>query len=407
MERMPSALKTRDRLAVTGVRIVNQLSRRLGRGSGTVAGGRFGLRVDPRLLRVLAQGREVALVSGTNGKTTTTAMIREGWAGDVASNTSGSNMPEGHVAALVASASSRVVLEVDEKWLDVTVRDCAPRVVVLLNLSRDQLDRSNEVRAIAERWRSLWATVETASVVVVANANDPLVVYASETAAHVRWCDVETSWTADAVSCPKCTQTLHFAGANWHCACGFARPTPSTSLHDDQLQVGAATRTLRLALPGAFNLANAAMALTAVHELGVDVAEASQRVAQLSDVAGRFSRRHWRGHDLRLTLAKNPAGFAAMLATIRDLPGEIWISINARVADGRDPSWLYDVPFAQLRGRVVHCFGERRLDLATCLDYAGVDYVLCSEDSPPSPNGPVTVLANYTAFQDWLVRSTK
>ncbi|HEY7930676.1 MAG TPA: MurT ligase domain-containing protein [Acidimicrobiales bacterium] len=403
---MPAALKPRDRLAVTGVRIVNQLSRRLGRGSGTVAGGRFGLRLRPGLLGVLAKGRAVALVTGTNGKTTTTAMIREGWGGDVASNTSGSNMPEGHVAALVASSSSRVVLEVDEKWLDAVVRACAPRVVVLLNLSRDQLDRSNEVRAIAERWRSLWRTAETANVVVVANANDPLVVYASETAVHVRWCNVETTWTADAVSCPKCTQSLRFDGSDWHCACGFAKPTPSTSLEGAQLHVGDVSWTMELSLPGDFNRANAAMAMTALDELGVDLTSASERVARLSEVAGRFSRRHWRGHDLRLTLAKNPAGFAAMLATVRDLPGDLWIAINARVADGRDPSWLYDVPFSELRGRVVHCFGDRRLDLATCLDYAGVDFVLCSEDSPPPPTGPVTVLANYTAFQDWRARST-
>ncbi|HUY43891.1 MAG TPA: MurT ligase domain-containing protein [Acidimicrobiales bacterium] len=404
---MPGAISFRDRLAIFGVRILNFLSRHTGRGSGTVVGGRLGLFVSPTLLRDLAAGRRVVLVTGTNGKTTTAAIVASGWGGDVATNQTGSNMLEGHVAALVHSSSPRVVLEVDEKWLGAAVEVTSPVVVVLLNLSRDQLDRSNEVRSIAEGWRQLWSETSNASLVVIANANDPLVVYAAETAHEVRWCDVETPWLSDAWSCPKCTRPLRFPPAGWSCECGFARPPASTSLVGDELVIAGGRATLRLSLPGDFNRANAAMALTALVEVGVELGPALQRVAQLVEVAGRFGVRHWRGHELRLTLAKNPAGFTAMLETIDAFAGDLWIAINARVADGRDPSWLYDVPFERLRGRVVQCFGERRLDLATRLDYAGVAYELSSEDSPPLPSSPVTVLANYTAFQEWLERSTK
>ncbi len=131
---MPGAMTLRDRLAIVGVHFVNSLSRRFGRGSGTVAGGRAGLFISRRLLAHLAAQRSVVLVSGTNGKTTTTAMLGVGWGGEVATNHTGSNMLEGHVAALVGSSSPRVALEVDEKWLEAAVEQTAPAVVVLLNL---------------------------------------------------------------------------------------------------------------------------------------------------------------------------------------------------------------------------------------------------------------------------------
>jgi UDP-N-acetylmuramyl tripeptide synthase len=174
----------------------------------------------------------------------------------------------------------------------------------------------------------------------------------------------------------------------------------------DQLTVRGTPLPLDLRLPGDFNRANAAMALTALSFLDVDLFDAVSRVNALESVAGRFSLRQWRGHRLRLLLAKNPAGFAAMLNTLKDDDRDMWVAINARVADGKDPSWLYDVPFEKLRGHRVYCFGDRRLDLATRLDYAGVEYVVVGDEAslPPSPH-VIDVLSNYTAFQDWRVKS--
>jgi hypothetical protein len=95
-----------------------------------------------------------------------------------------------------------------------------------------------------------------------------------------------------------------------------------------------------------------------------------------------------------------------MLNTLKEDESDIWVAINARVADGKDPSWLYDVPFEKLRGHRVYCFGDRRLDLATRLDYAGVDYVVVSDEaSLPRSSEVIDVLSNYTAFQDWRKRS--
>jgi UDP-N-acetylmuramyl tripeptide synthase len=392
-------------VAERAVKTVNLLARWTARGSGTVSGGRVGLAVSPRLLTTLSRGREVILVSGTNGKTTTTAMIAAGWARPVATNSTGSNMPAGHVAALVASKNAAVVLEVDEAWLGEVTSSTDAGVVVLLNLSRDQLDRANEVRRIAERWRLLFAAAPT--VRVVANANDPLVVFAAEVAAHVAWCDVPTPWTSDAVSCPHCTLPLHFSESSWWSDCGFKKPTDIATTLGDDVVVRGATVTLALQMPGEFNRINAAMALTALDELGVDLNVAVARINALTSVAGRFSVRCWRGHRLRLLLAKNPAGFTAMLDALEPNAADVWLAINARVADGHDPSWLYDVPFEVLRGRRVYCFGDRRLDLATRLDYAGVEHVVADEESAiPSSEAVVNVVANYTAFQDWRERSS-
>jgi UDP-N-acetylmuramyl tripeptide synthase len=401
---MPRETSFRDDVAKGAVRTVNFLSRLSSRGSGTVIGGRVGLTIAPELLANLARGRDVVLVSGTNGKTTTTAMIAAGWGTAVATNDTGSNMPEGLVAALVASKSPAVVLEVDEAWLSDVARATRPRVIALLNLSRDQLDRANEVRQIAERWRALLA--DLGEVTVVANANDPLVVYAAELAANVAWCDVPTPWTTDAVSCPRCTKPLNFADGSWSSDCGFAKPQVLVTTVGDPLLVRGTSLEIDLQLPGAFNEANAAMALTALSYVNVDLQGALERVNALSSVAGRFSLRRWRGHSLRLLLAKNPAGFSSMLLTLKNDGADVWVAINARVADGRDPSWLYDVPFELLRAHRVYCFGDRRLDLATRLDYANVAYVVVTDESAlPASSDVINVLANYTAFQEWRART--
>ena len=403
---MGKSTHVRDQVASVAVRSVNRLSRMTRRGSGTVVGGRVGMKIAPNLVSSLARGRTVILVSGTNGKTTTTSMIVAGWGGVVATNETGANMPAGHAAALVESKEAHVALEVDEAWLADTLASTRPSVVVLLNLSRDQLDRANEVRHLAERWRKALEVHGDDTLVVVANANDPLVVYAAEVRANVHWCDVPTSWLADALSCPKCTLAISHVGSAWHCECGFAKPVQVTTSLGDELVIDGSTVALDLSMPGEFNRSNAAMALSALHCVGVDLDDAVRRVNAIQSVVGRFSVRRWNGHTLRLLLAKNPSGFAAMMATLPEDESDVWVAINARVADGHDPSWLYDVPFEMLRGHRVYCFGDRRLDLATRLEYGEVEYVVVDNDAlVPTSKETISLLANYTAFSDWLARS--
>ncbi len=367
-------------------------------------GGRAGLLVAPRILEELSRDRDIILVTGTNGKTTTSAMLRAGWGGEVAGNDTGANMIQGHVAALCASDAPRVVLETDESWMAVVITALRPRVVVVLNLSRDQLDRANEVRQIALRWRECLAP-ERYSGVVVANAADPLVVFAAQGARHVRWVDVPASWRDDAASCPHCTRAIVFSDGGWSCECGFAKPHELTASLGDTLEIGGEVYALGLTLPGSFNEANAALALTALAECDVEVATALARLRTMTTVQGRYGLRRFQGHTLRLLLAKNPAGTAALLASL-DPDDEVWIAINSQLADGRDPSWLYDVDFDNLRGHRVTCLGERRLDLATRLTYAGIDCTVVDELESLRGEGSVTVVANYTAFREWMGRST-
>jgi UDP-N-acetylmuramyl tripeptide synthase len=417
----------RFRLAILTTRAVNATSRRLGRGQGTVAGGRSGLRVDPQLLQHLTAGRQVALVTGTNGKTTTTRLLAValGAGGDqVASNETGSNMPPGHVAALASNrAATRVVLEVDEIYLPRVLAATKPSVVVLLNLSRDQLDRTNEVRMVAGRWRAALAAAP--HVTVVANADDPLVVWAAGAASRVCWVAAGLGWQLDAVGCPSCDGRISFTDdGSWVCVtgCGFARPVTMASLmateHGedgttfDGIWADGRTLPITLSLPGRFNFANALMAAVAGEVQGIDAALGLAAMASVGEVAGRFTIRQVGGVPARLMLAKNPAGWSELLDLVGKDDGPIVISINARTADGADPSWLWDVPFERLPARAVVATGDRCRDLSVRLLYAGVAHVmetdpvaavrLAMSRHADGDGSTVDVIGNYTAFGELL-----
>ena len=436
------ALPPRARAAVLVTRGVNALSRHLGTGSGTVAGGHAGLAVDPELLAHLAAGRRVALVTGTNGKTTTTRLLAvavEGALGPAATNATGSNMPQGHVTALATSPpGAAAVLEVDEGYVPGLVASLTPDVVVLLNLSRDQLDRTNEVRMVASRWRR--ALADAPRTVAVANADDPLVAWAAQVAARPVWVAAGLSWRADAVGCPACEGRIVFAeppAAGWSCTCGFSRPAPDVWIEGEDLVTAGGRRTrLRLQLPGRFNRLNAAMAAAAAGALGVPADEAVARMGTVGEVAGRFALVTVGGSRARLMLAKNPAGWVELLDLVCPGHDPVVVGINARAADGRDPSWLWDVPFERLAGRFVVATGERCRDLAVRLRYAEVDHRAVPDpvaavrlaamrlgagrrgagtagapvdvmavDGAPVDGAPVDVIGNYTAFHDLLSRA--
>lgn len=418
---------------MAATRSVNAVSRALRVGSGTVLGGRAGLAVDPDLLARLAAGRPVALVSGTNGKTTTTRLlavaVADGARPDdtppdggaaVVTNSTGANMPAGHVAALAAGpADVPVVLEVDESYLPRLVKTVRPSAVVLLNLSRDQLDRTNEVRMLANRWRDGLAAAT--GTTVVANADDPMVAWGAGGAPNVVWVAAGLGWRLDAVGCPACEGRITFAerGDGWGCTCGFARPPVDVWLDDTggDAVVGCWSDGRRLpvvlGIPGRFNQANAAVAAAAAEALGVPAERAVAAMSTVGEVAGRFTVRPIGGVPTRLMLAKNPAGWKELLDLVRPGTGPVVVGINARIADGRDPSWLWDVPFEQLAGRTVVATGERCFDLAVRLRYAGVahttvrdsvDAVRTAARQPSTGAGPVEFIGNYTAFADLLAR---
>jgi UDP-N-acetylmuramyl tripeptide synthase len=381
---------------------VAALSRRAGRGSGSIIGGRVTLALDPSALRRLAAGRRVVLVSGTNGKTTTSHMLAAalGNLGAVAHNASGSNMADGAVAALAERPDAPwAVLEVDELHLASVARRCHPTAIVLLNLTRDQLDRAAEVRRTAASIGA--ALAELPDTTVFANADDPMTVWAADHATGpVHWVAAGSEWRADSLTCPRCGRLLVEATAHWSCGCGLARPRPTWWLDGEAACHAESSTPLSLGLPGGVNRANALMALAAAHHELVPPARAADAIAELSQVAGRYAAVTHGRHTLRLLLAKNPAGWAAtlsMLATTRPLV----IAVNAREADGRDTSWLWDVDFAALGRRPIAASGDHAADVGIRLSYADLEHH--TETDPLTaldrlPAGDVDVVANYTAF---------
>jgi UDP-N-acetylmuramyl tripeptide synthase len=406
-------LPVRTRLAVAAGRLVSEVSRRVGTGQGSSIGGKVTLALDPSALELLAAGRDVALVSGTNGKTTTTRLLAAALAtrGPVTTNSAGANLLSGLTGALATGAGNgagSAALEVDEGLLAKAVAAVHPQVVALLNLSRDQLDRIGEVRLHAEAWRR--ALEAAPDVAVVANADDPLVAWAASAGRKVTWVATSQRWRSDAGACPACGGRIRWAtseggGTVWSCsACGFARPRPDVALDAQGLVLADGRRLpVRLQLPGRFNVANAAMAMGAAAALGVKPEAALAAMADVGTVAGRYQVVTVDGVKVRLLLAKNPAGWAETLDLIRPAPMPVVVGINARIADGRDPSWLWDVPFERLRGRLVIATGDRGRDLAVRLRYADVEhrFVAGYREAVRTTGGPdIDLAANYTSFQD-------
>lgn len=402
-------LPMRTAAAMWTGKLAAQVSRATGSGSGGVIGGRVTLALDPHALRALTRGRTVILITGTNGKTTTTLMLSRamGVCGPVVSNHSGANMPDGLVAALTSDPTAPyAVLECDESYVPKVAEVVQPEVLVLLNLSRDQMDRVGEVRATERALRA--AITKLPNTTVVANCDDVLVTSAARSAAHPVWVAAGGSWRGDAASCPSCGEPISETPGGWHCRCGLARPRPDWVLDNGQLVTPTTDRLqLDLRLPGTANQSNASMAAAAAASLGAPVGEVLAQIRGIRDVGGRYQTVRRNGRIARLLLAKNPAGWAETLLLLNHSQHPVVIAVNGREADGRDLSWLWDVPFEQLHGRPVVVTGERSADLSVRLTYAGVshsyveDQVRALDALDP---GEIEVVANYTAFRDLVGR---
>src|SRR6201996_8081144 len=320
-------LPMRARVATTIGGAAATVSRLAGKGDGSVIGGIIGLRLEPGLLSLLAADRQVVLVTGTNGKTTTTRLITAALGAlgqEIASNAYGANMEAGLTSALSSAPdASLAVLETDEKYIPAMVEATSPKVVVLLNLSRDQMDRAAEIWLLARRWREALAPAPDCRV--VANADDPLVAWAASSARQVTWVAAGQRWREDSWCCPHCGAHLQRDGDDWSCKeCGLRRPPVSWVLHDDEVIDPAGQATpLDLALPGRANRSNAVIALAVAEAFGVPLPQALRELRQVSSVAGRYTQVQRRGCDIRLLLAKNPAGWRGGAARIAPPPAPL------------------------------------------------------------------------------------
>lgn len=394
-------------------RMVSALSCRLGIGSGGVIGGRLALALQPRALHRLVEGKSVVMVTGTNGKTTTTRMVAEALRtrGEAVSNATGANMLDGHVAALMASPHAPyAALEVDELHLARVTEQFAPAVIILLNLSRDQLDRVGEIRSVEHSLRN--ALKRVPGTHVIANRDDPNIVSAAFDHPYVRWISGGSRWQHDAMNCPRCGTSIPDANQEWRCACGLTRPQTHWSVTETGL-VGPdhEHHELTLRLPGRVNRINAAFALAAALELGGSRETALSRIGALVEANGRYGRIVLGGRAVRLLLAKNPASWLEMLDLVSDHTRPLILVVNSREADGHDVSWLWDIDFGLLKDRTVTVSGDRASDLAVRLRYAGVSCEVAPTVEGALEAGPddaiPDVVANYTAFRDLFAKRSR
>lgn len=412
-------------------------SKKSGRGSGGMIGGMIAAAIDPMIMGRINAGRPVALVTGTNGKSTTTRMLAAAarTARRTATNEGGDNMDAGVVSALRAGGDYEVAtLEVDEMHVPAIADKLDPSVLVLLNLSRDQLDRVGEINSIERALRG--AVNKHPGMTVVANCDDVMVTSAAWECPNVVWVSAGLGWQGESTSCPRTggaiiRREVRDAGAeqdgasvsyvDW-CATKrlpdgseFRRPQPDYSITRDGMRVDSEATAaasgvpvgtclpLSLSLPGDANRGNAVQAVAAAVALGADVREALAATESVESVAGRYSTVSFHGREVHLLLAKNPAGWQEALSMIDRSADGLVIATNGQVADGVDLSWLWDVRFENLDDLAVVAAGERGADLAVRLGYAGVRHRLVKNTVDAimaCPPGRVEVLANYTAFRD-------
>jgi UDP-N-acetylmuramyl tripeptide synthase len=391
------------RLAEAAARTAGALSRRTGRG-GTSLPGKVLLRMDPdaitRLGGRLPQGS--AVISATNGKTTTAAMVasileRSGTA--LVHNRQGANMAGGVASALLHGRGDLGLFEVDEFWLDGLVPQLRPRAALLGNLFRDQLDRFGELEIIAERWAAMVrATPETH---LVLNADDPAVADLGTGRDGVTYFGIEDDRVAlpglphatDAKHCRRCGLPYVYDAVyvghlgSYRCPAGDSeRPAPDVAATDIALdgvrgarftlRTPAGEAPVRLPLPGLYNVYNALGAAALALALGAPLADVVAGLEDVSPAFGRAETVRIADRDVSIMLVKNPAGANEVVRTLalEDGEHELLGVLNDRIADGRDVSWVWDADFELLAPRLrrVVCSGTRAPELALRLKYAGV-----------------------------------
>ena len=447
----PAVPTLRERAALLLGRASGAAARRLGRGGGTALPGLIAAAIAPRLVERLAAapGHGIVTVTGTNGKTTTThllAAILRAAGIEPLTNPSGSNLERGLIAAytervdsngMLPNAERRIGLfEVDEAVLPRLFPRLRPRVAVILNLFRDQLDRYGEVDSVADGWAGMLHRAAHAHTLVL-NADDPSVALLADGAhgelvtfgvdddavalthadhaSDARFCVCGARFAYEAIS-------MGHVG-RWRCtACGRARVTPTVSARHVELRADGATIeatiagtpvTIRSPLAGLYSVYNALAAAAAAHALGVDAATIAGALADAGPAFGRQERFTIGERSARLLLAKNPAGLNEVLRalTAGDATLTILAMLNDGVQDGQDVSWIYDADVERLAGRGVTlvCSGTRADDLALRCALAGVPPIAVIADTERAletalartpPGARLDVVATYTAMID-------
>jgi UDP-N-acetylmuramyl tripeptide synthase len=431
---------------------IGAASRRSGRGGGTTLPGRVLLRLEPEAIARLGAGltRGSTIISATNGKTTTAGMLAAILAAEgraAVHNRAGSNMTWGVATALLEQRGTEGLFEVDEAWVPRVWQQLHPRLVVLGNLFRDQLDRYGEMEALAEEWAKAVSTAPAGTGLAL-NADDPLIADLGRDTDTERpregtlYFGIEDHSQAlpelqhafDAKHCRRCghpyAYEVAFVGHLGHYSCpncGAQRPRPDVAATRIELRgMEGSAATVRvpggeieveLPLPGLYNVYNALAAIAAAIKLGVPAERVAAALRSMRAAFGRVETIQLNddGASLAILLIKNPAGANEVLRTLKlEAEGnaggiDLWVALNDRIADGRDVSWIWDADFEVLTDAVrrVTCAGTRAPEMALRLKYAGwpedriavePDIATSLDAAVSAAEGRLFALPTYTAL---------
>jgi lipid II isoglutaminyl synthase (glutamine-hydrolysing) len=386
-------------------RVAGRLSRLTGTGGGTTFPGKLLWKLHPAAVDRLAARLPLgsALISATNGKTTTAAMTAEILRGRVrlAHNSSGANLVSGVASTLLDARDADLGLfEVDEAAFPEVAERLRPRAVCLANLFRDQLDRYGELEHVAAGWRTAVRALP-AQAALALNGDDPVVGDLAGDRADAVVFGVDDpscarpslQHAADSKYCVRCGTPYEYAAAyvghlgDYRCpTCGHARPQLNVAAREIRLQgleavafrleTPAGVREIRLRVPGLYNVYNALAAAALAGALGASLDEVAAGLERFSAAFGRFERIAVGDRGLVLLLIKNPAGANEVVRTVVEggAPALAVIALNDAIADGRDVSWIWDVDFEPLLAGLdrVIATGDRAAELGLRCKYGGM-----------------------------------
>lgn len=348
------------------------------RKSGETISGRVLLALRPTAIEELSNDRVILLVSGTNGKTSTTRFLTTlvEQLGGVATSKSGSNLSYG-VASSLLSPHRYAVLEVDELHLPGMIAKTGPRVVVLLNLTRDQLHRMHEVKKVADRWKKIADLAHETTFII--DIDDPFLNYATNKAKNVVRVSFGGRVHPDGAVCPQCGSYLSWTAGMYECECGL-----TNKYSDRKYEAGSAAER------------NAALANVAGYIVGTNWVDPDPKELERKVV------KNYQDRPVSIRLTKNPASWTEALKSISS--DSVILVLNAREVDGIDTSWLFDVSFEILRNRKVVVTGERALDLQYRLHVEGIIAVRVENFEAAvlefEVGTQIQALTAYTAFFD-------
>lgn len=372
-------------LAISLAKLAYKTSRATKRGGGSTLPGLLAQKIDPNIIAELSDNLRfgVIIITGTNGKTTTAKMlaaILQESGLEVIYNFAGSNLSRGIASTLIFNSNLRgtktrgdiAIFEVDEATMPEITTKVEPRVVLVTNLFRDQLDRYGELDKTAEIIGNSIKNLTNTTVVL--NADDPLVANLSTYNPNVAYFGMshETKSTQskgaiDSKNCLACGANLNFLTRYfghlgiYECQkCGFTRPDPTYTLENSKLAVdksegyfvGPDIRTkLKINIPGLYNLYNALAAAAVAHVLHVPYGEISRALESVSAAFGRMEKITVGNKNILILLVKNPTGFTQGIETLTydKKPKNLLLALNDNFADGTDVSWIWDAEIELLR----------------------------------------------------------